>query len=167
MRGFILSVELKTFENNLMERNKLSAASSRLGQALRHPREFTVLVSSNRPSSGAPDTHLSRSIVALGIMLARPLLGRNAQRALRIQCLVSGSRRGLASPASGSFAYETGEVSGVKFASRDLTGPTTTLAVVAKAGSRYQFAPGLADGLENFMFKVQSSYCSLTSSWEK
>ena len=89
-------------------------------------------------------------------MLARASLGRNAQRALRTQCLVCGSRRGLASPASGSFTYETSEASGVKFASRDLTGPTTTLAVVAKAGTRYQLLPGLADGLENFMFKVHS-----------
>ena len=30
----------------------------------------------------------------------------------------------------------------------------TTVAVVAKAGTRYQVLPGFADGLENFMFKV-------------
>lgn len=40
-------------------------------------------------------------------------------------------------------------------ASRDIAGPTTRLAVVAKAGSRYQPAPGLTTGLEQFAFKVR------------
>lgn len=44
----------------------------------------------------------------------------------------------------------------VKVASRDVAGPTTRLAVVAKAGSRYQPAPGLTTGLEQFAFKVRS-----------
>lgn len=64
------------------------------------------------------------------------------------------SRRGLAAAASGSFQYETGETAGVKYASRDLPGPTTTLAVVAKAGTRYQPLPGYSDALEKFAFKV-------------
>ncbi len=63
-------------------------------------------------------------------------------------------RRGLAAAASGSFQYETGDASGVKFASRDLPGPTTTLTVVAKAGTRYQPLPGYTDALEKFAFKV-------------
>jgi ubiquinol-cytochrome c reductase core subunit 2 len=60
----------------------------------------------------------------------------------------------MAAAASGSFQYETGEHSGVKFASRDLPGATTTLSVVAKAGTRYQPYPGFADALEKFAFKV-------------
>jgi len=60
----------------------------------------------------------------------------------------------LAAAASGSFTYETGEAAAVKFASRDLPGPTTHIAVVAKAGSRYQPLPGLTDALEQFAFKV-------------
>ena len=60
----------------------------------------------------------------------------------------------MADVASGSFRYETGEADGVKYASRDFAGPTTTLAVVAKAGTRYQILPGFTEGLEKFAFKV-------------
>lgn len=92
-------------------------------------------------------------------MIARASLGRNAQRAiLRTQCQCQSqpsNRRGLAAAASGSFTYETGEAAGVKFGSRDLPGPTTHVAVVAKAGTRYQPAPGFTDGLEKFAFKVR------------
>ncbi|RAL61570.1 hypothetical protein DID88_009609 [Monilinia fructigena] len=42
---------------------------------------------------------------------------------------------------------------GIKVASRDVAGATTKLAVVAKAGTRYQTAPGLTSGLERFAFK--------------
>ena len=88
-------------------------------------------------------------------MISRARLGRNAQLALRRPVAVQPTnRRGLAAAASGSFSYEAGEAGGVKFASRDLAGPTTTLAVVAKAGTRYQVLPGFADGLEKFAFKV-------------
>ena len=91
-------------------------------------------------------------------MISRGSLGRNAQRALLRQCHPTPSnRRSLAAAASGSFSYETGEAAGVKFASRDLPGPTTHLAVVAKAGTRYQPLPGFSDGLENFAFKVGCS----------
>ncbi|KAI9894812.1 MAG: ubiquinol-cytochrome c reductase core subunit 1 [Vezdaea aestivalis] len=62
-------------------------------------------------------------------------------------------RRGLAAAASGSFQYQTGDVGGIKLASRDLPGPTTQLVVVSKAGSRYQYAPGFSEGLEKFAFK--------------
>jgi len=75
-------------------------------------------------------------------------------RALRCrQCAQPLNRRGLAAPASGSFHYQTGEAAGVKFASRDLSGPTTTLALVAKAGTRYQSYPGLTEGLEKYAFR--------------
>lgn len=63
----------------------------------------------------------------------------------------------MAATASGStsFSYESTDVSGVKVASRDVAGPTTKLAVVAKAGTRYQLLPGLTAGLEQFAFKVR------------
>ena len=80
---------------------------------------------------------------------ARACLGR---RSLRSYPTANGSRR-LATAASGTFSYETGEAAGVKFASRDLPGPTTHLAVVAKAGTRFQPLPGFSDGLEKFAFK--------------
>lgn len=90
-------------------------------------------------------------------MVLRQSLGRKSSRLLRspstliapVQC------RGLASPSSGSFDYQSGEASGVKFASRDLAGPTSTLALVAKAGTRYQPLPGLAEGLEKYAFRVR------------
>ena len=90
-------------------------------------------------------------------MISRASFSRNVQFAVRRQGPVHPSnRRGLAAAASGSFSYETGEAGGVKFASRDLAGPTTTLAVVAKAGTRYQVLPGFSIGLEQFAFKVSS-----------
>lgn len=64
-------------------------------------------------------------------------------------------KRGLAAPASGGFQYQTGDAAGVQYASRDLPSATTTLAVVAKAGSRYQPSPGFSDALEKFAFKVR------------
>lgn len=93
----------------------------------------------------------------LPTMISRSALGRNAQHALRRQCCAQpANRRGFAAAASGStsFSYETSEVDSVKVASRDVAGPTTRLAVVAKAGTRYQPAPGLTTGLEYFAFKV-------------
>jgi len=83
-------------------------------------------------------------------------LGSRALRASRRQLSAPIlQKRGLAAPASGSFGYETGEANGVKFASRDLPNPTTTLTVVAKAGTRYQPLPGLTDALEKFAFLVR------------
>jgi ubiquinol-cytochrome c reductase core subunit 2 len=93
-------------------------------------------------------------------MISRSAIGRNAQLALRRQCCVQpANRRGLAAAVSGStsFSYETTDVGGVKVASRDVAGPTTKLAVVAKAGTRYQSAPGLTAGLQRFAFKVRSN----------
>ncbi|KUJ08473.1 putative cytochrome b-c1 complex subunit 2 [Mollisia scopiformis] len=89
-------------------------------------------------------------------MISRSAIGRNAQFALRRQCCAKPSnRRGLAAAVSGStsFSYDSSDVSGVKVASRDVAGPTTKLAVIAKAGTRYQSAPGLTSGLEHFAFK--------------
>ena len=86
-------------------------------------------------------------------MIPRAAVSRNGQRALQCQTRLN-TRRWLATAASGSFSYETGDAGGVKFASRDLPGPTTHLAVVAKAGTRYQPLPGFSEGLEKFSFKV-------------
>lgn len=88
-------------------------------------------------------------------MVSPAVLGRRALTTNRqpLQTLTS-SRRGLASAAP-AFSYETGDASGVKFASRNLPGPTTTLTVVAKAGTRYQPYPGYSDALEKFAFKVR------------
>ncbi|RCI16608.1 hypothetical protein L249_2230 [Ophiocordyceps polyrhachis-furcata BCC 54312] len=83
-------------------------------------------------------------------MISRPLLARPAQQASRLSCSVR--RRGFAAAAT-TAAFETTEISGLKVASRDVHGPTTKLAVVAKAGTRYQPAPGLTVGLEEFAFK--------------
>ena len=84
------------------------------------------------------------------------LLGSRMLRVVRPAKPLAAAQRSLAAAASGSFQYETGEASGVKYASRDLPGPTTTLTVVAKAGTRYQPLPGYADALEKFAFKVEA-----------
>lgn len=60
----------------------------------------------------------------------------------------------MAAAAPKGFEYETGEIAGVKIATRDIPGPTTSLAVVAKAGSRYQPSAGFSDALAKFAFKV-------------
>ncbi|KAI1293379.1 ubiquinol-cytochrome C reductase complex CORE protein 2 precursor [Xylaria venustula] len=96
-------------------------------------------------------------------MLSRTALSRGAQLAARRQ---GGSQlRGYAAAAGASiptsFAYETADVAGVKVATRDSRGPTTKLAVVAKAGTRYEPAPGLTVGLEEFAFKNTESRTAL------
>lgn len=89
-------------------------------------------------------------------MVLRTSIPRATQRALRWQRSRRPSDvRTLASAKSGGFNYEIGEVNGVKFASRDLPGPTAQLAVVARAGTRFQLYPGFAEGLEKFAFKVR------------
>lgn len=85
-------------------------------------------------------------------MLSRSALGRHTQRAVRRSW--QQQNRGLAAPASGSFQYEAGDAQGVKFASRDIPGPVSSLAIVAKAGTRYQAFPGLTEALEQYAFKV-------------
>ncbi|OHE96138.1 peptidase M16 inactive domain-containing protein [Colletotrichum orchidophilum] len=87
-------------------------------------------------------------------MISRPSLARSAQQALRnSSCARTISGRRFASAAAGSGAFETADVGGVKVAASDSQGPTTKLAIVAKAGTRYQPLPGLAAGLESFAFK--------------
>ncbi|QIX01766.1 hypothetical protein AMS68_007283 [Peltaster fructicola] len=83
-------------------------------------------------------------------MLSRSSLCRQAQRAARQSFQ---QRRGLAAPASGSFEYQTGDAQGIKYAARDIPGPVATLAIVTKAGTRYQPLPGLTEGLQRYAFK--------------
>ncbi|KAJ5176472.1 Cytochrome b-c1 complex subunit 2 [Penicillium canariense] len=81
-------------------------------------------------------------------MLSRSSLSRNAPRAL------SAGRRAMASAANPTFQYDVTEAAGVKVANREVAGATGTLALVAKAGSRYQPFPGFSDALEKFAFKT-------------
>ena len=92
-------------------------------------------------------------------MIPRAALSRSGQRIIRRSSC--GNNRGLASAASGTFSYQTGDAAGVKIASRDLPGPTTHLAVVARAGSRYEPLPAFSDGLEKFAFKNTSRRSAL------
>lgn len=80
-----------------------------------------------------------------------------ARSSIARQCCAKAApsaRRGMAAAAANPFHYSVGDASGVKVASRDDNGPTTSLSVVVRAGSRYETAPGLAHGLSNFAFKV-------------
>ena len=85
-------------------------------------------------------------------MLSRSAVPRQAYRAAHQawQC----QKRGFAEPASGSFQYTTGEAQGIKFAAREFQGPVTSLALVSRAGTRFQPLPGLAEGLDRYAFKV-------------
>jgi hypothetical protein len=137
------------------------AARSR---ALQSRLSDTPLTSSSKLRHSSPlSTRVYISLTLAAATMATPaLLGRNATQTFRRQIhTVLVPRRGLAAVASGSFQYETGNAAGVKFASRDLPGPTTTLTVVAKAGTRYQILPGYSDALEKFAFKV-STFKSLS-----
>lgn len=87
-------------------------------------------------------------------MFSRSTACRGAQRAAR-HAVRPTQRRGLAAPASGSFQYQAGDAKGLKFASRDFAGATTTLALVSKAGTRYQPLPGLTEALQHFAFRVR------------
>ena len=60
----------------------------------------------------------------------------------------------MASAANPTFQYDVSDAAGVKVANREVNGATGTLALVAKAGSRYQPFPGFSDALEKFAFKV-------------
>lgn len=91
-------------------------------------------------------------------MLSRSAIGQSAQRVARRSAQPT-NRRNFAAAVSGSTSssYENADVKGIKVASRDVSGPTTELAIVAKAGNRYQTLPGLTNGLEQFAFKVSGS----------
>jgi ubiquinol-cytochrome c reductase core subunit 2 len=87
-------------------------------------------------------------------MICRPALTRGSQLALRRQGAAKLAQRGFAAAASSSASFEPTDITGVKVAARDDGGPTTRLAIVAKAGTRYEPLPGLSVGLEEFAFKA-------------
>ncbi|KAI1128005.1 ubiquinol-cytochrome C reductase complex CORE protein 2 precursor [Nemania abortiva] len=100
-------------------------------------------------------------------MLSRTAFSRGAQIAARrqggaqLRSYAAAAAAAAGSSAPTAFTYETADVAGVKVASRDSRGPTTKLAVVAKAGTRYEPAPGLTVGLEEFAFKNTASRTAL------
>ncbi|CEN60158.1 Putative Ubiquinol-cytochrome C reductase complex core protein 2 [Aspergillus calidoustus] len=83
------------------------------------------------------------------MMLSRSAISRNAPRALQN----AAGRRGMASAATPGLQYDVSEAGGVKIANREPAGVTGTLALVAKAGTRYEPFPGFADALELFAFQ--------------
>ena len=87
-------------------------------------------------------------------MISRSALTWGAQRSLRWPILSACQLRRYATAVSGSASYEIADVNGLRVVSRDTYGPTTKLAIVAKAGTRYETAPGLTVGLEEYAFKV-------------
>lgn len=87
-------------------------------------------------------------------MISRSALSRGSQLALRSHGAAKTAQRGFAAAASEKASYEPTNIAGVKVAARDDHGPTTRLAVIAKAGTRYQPLPGLTVGLEEFAFKA-------------
>lgn len=88
-------------------------------------------------------------------MISRSSLARNAQQAVRRSVAGRQVQQRTFAAAASPGAYETADVNGLKTASRDTHGPTAKLAIVAKAGTRYQPLPGLTVGLEEFAFKVK------------
>ena len=97
----------------------------------------------------------SLCLVSVCAKMQQATIARTARQGLRtVSRHTPASRRYLAAPASGSFNYQSGESGGVKIASRDVAGPTSTVAVVARAGTRFQPLPGFSDALEKFAFKV-------------
>lgn len=93
-------------------------------------------------------------------MISRSTLAKGSQLALRGQsCARLAQRRTFAAAAAPASLFETTDIAGVKVASKDSHGPTTRLAVVAKAGTRYQPLPGLTVGLEEFAYKVGFPVC--------
>ncbi len=91
-------------------------------------------------------------------MISRSALARGSKLALSRQGRAPVQRRALASAApagSTSSSFEPAEIAGIKVAARDAHSPTIKLAVVAKAGTRYEPGPGLTVGLEEYAFKVR------------
>lgn len=92
-------------------------------------------------------------------MISRSALTRGGQLALRRQGCATAQRRGYAAAAtaplssSTSASFESTDIAGIKVASKDNHGPTTRLAVFARAGTRYQTAADMTVGLQEFAFK--------------
>jgi ubiquinol-cytochrome c reductase core subunit 2 len=85
-------------------------------------------------------------------MIARSAVSRQVQRTLRQSC--QQPTRGYAA-ASSSFQYQSADSNGIKIASRDIAGPVSTVAIVSRAGTRYETWPGLAEALDRYAFRVR------------
>jgi hypothetical protein len=110
------------------------------------------------PSGALPQHQTQQSQLTTNgpsTMICRPALSRGSQLALRRQGVQKLAQRGFAAAASPKTSYEPTTIAGVKVAARDDNGPTTRLAVVAKAGTRYELLPGLTVGLEEYAFKAR------------
>jgi len=86
-------------------------------------------------------------------MLARGSIARRSSQWLKSSSTNIPSRA-FASPAINPFTYQLSDAAGIKVVSKDIGSPTSSLAVVVKAGSRYENAPGVAHGLQHYGFKV-------------
>ena len=133
----------------------LAFCSFRLPTSVRSFELQTIICKEHQSAPTHPHPFIPYAAGGIITMLSRSAFGRQTQRALRQQWQQPASRRGLAAPASGTFQYETGTASGVKFASRDIPGPTTQLALVSQAGTRFETLPGLTIGLQSYAFKVR------------
>lgn len=105
-----------------------------------------------RPIAPRHPFHLPRGPV--NIMIARSAIQRQAQRALA-QSWQQPARGYAAASAGGSLQYQQGDSSGLKYASRDNSGAVSTVALVSKAGTRYQNRPGLTEALQRYAFRVR------------
>ncbi|KAI1151830.1 ubiquinol-cytochrome C reductase complex CORE protein 2 precursor [Nemania diffusa] len=94
---------------------------------------------------------LSRTAFSRGAQLVAHRPGSARLRSYAAAAAAAAATGSSSAPTS--FTYETADVAGVTVATRDSHGPTTKLAIVAKAGTRYEPAPGLTVGLEEFAFK--------------
>lgn len=100
-------------------------------------------------------------------MIGRSALTRGAQLALRRDGSKLAQTRAYAATTGASTetaSFESADINGINVASRDPRSPTTRLTVVAKGGTRYQPAPGLSVGLEEFAFKASRSSHGLPAS---
>jgi ubiquinol-cytochrome c reductase core subunit 2 len=95
-------------------------------------------------------------------MISRPsLVSRAGRLAVRAPACPRATQRRFLASASTTAPYEKSEGAGIKVAARDTHGPTTKLALVAKAGTRYEPLPGLTAGLEEYAFKNTSNRSAL------
>ncbi|KAF3902047.1 hypothetical protein AA313_de0208386 [Arthrobotrys entomopaga] len=94
---------------------------------------------------------------------ARNALTRGASRQWLKSSSLSPIRhtRAFASPAPAPFTYQISDAAGTKVVSKDTGSSTASLAVVIKAGSRYQPLPGISHALEHFAFRSTSKRSAL------
>lgn len=121
------------------------------------PRPITSEIQSSSPCDNLQAALSPTTTHPSPKMIGRSALTRGTQLALRRDGAKFAQRRAYAATAGASTetaSYESTDINGISVASRDPRSPTTRLTVVAKAGTRYQPAPGLSVGLEEFAFKA-------------